>query len=464
MRAGQRHLRRPQRPGVDHRDEELGRQRGPRAAERGVLERRVLRQLGLRGRQLHQRDQGLRQPAERQRHGGDPGPALDRRRRTPGPPPAARRPQATCQKPMPDAAQAIPFWTSVAHTFKGNDAVIFDLFNEPYASRATGSTTTGWQCWLNGGTCPGISYQVAGMQSMVNAVRSTGADQRAHAGRRGVLQRPHRRGWPTSRPTPTTTWSRPGTPTTSTPAPPSPAGPARSRRSPPQVPVVAGEIGENDCADGYVDPLMTWLDSQGISYLAWAWNADFACSSGPGLITDYTGTPTALRRGRRGSPAVPRRRLTTAGRGQRRAARDACSGAPRTARSRTSPGPRRGEFAARETATTMPLHRTRAAGPGPPDRAAGPAPTSPRICCATEQVGRPRSAAPETCTCGRGQCDCTDPPADTVSGARPPRPPGGSGLRFQLVSPAHARRTASEQGGSRPGPGPPGTALDPAPG
>ncbi|HEX4705747.1 MAG TPA: cellulose binding domain-containing protein, partial [Pseudonocardiaceae bacterium] len=38
--------------------------------------------------------------------------------------------QATCQKPMPDAAQAVPFWTSVATTFKGNDAVIFDLFNE----------------------------------------------------------------------------------------------------------------------------------------------------------------------------------------------------------------------------------------------------------------------------------------------------------------------------------------------
>ena len=44
--------------------------------------------------------------------------------------------QATCQKPMPDAAQAIPFWTSVASTFKGNDAVIFDLFNEPYPDRA----------------------------------------------------------------------------------------------------------------------------------------------------------------------------------------------------------------------------------------------------------------------------------------------------------------------------------------
>src|SRR5690348_7551517 len=77
--------------------------------------------------------------------------------------------QAVCQKPMPDAAQAIPFWTSVAQTFKGNNAVIFDLFNEPYSSRATGSSASGWACWLSGGTCSGISYQVAGMQSMVNA-------------------------------------------------------------------------------------------------------------------------------------------------------------------------------------------------------------------------------------------------------------------------------------------------------
>ena len=59
-----------------------------------------------------------------------------------------------------------------------------------------------------------------------------------------------------------------------------------------QVPVIAGEIGENDCADGYVNPLMSWLDSASTSYLAWAWNADFNCSSGPGLISDYTGTAT----------------------------------------------------------------------------------------------------------------------------------------------------------------------------
>ena len=38
---------------------------------------------------------------------------------------------------------------------------------------------------------------------------------------------------------------------------------------------------------------MTWLDSESASYLAWAWNADFNCSQGPGLITDYSGDPTA---------------------------------------------------------------------------------------------------------------------------------------------------------------------------
>ena len=63
-----------------------------------------------------------------------------------------------------------------------------------------------------------------------------------------------------------------------------------------QVPVIAGEIGENDCAGSYINPLTTWLDSENTSYLAWAWNADFNCSSGPGLITDYvpvTRPPTA---------------------------------------------------------------------------------------------------------------------------------------------------------------------------
>jgi hypothetical protein len=59
-----------------------------------------------------------------------------------------------------------------------------------------------------------------------------------------------------------------------------------------KVPVIAGEIGENDCADIYVDPLTSWLNSKSTSYLAWAWDTDSNCATGPGLITSYTGAPT----------------------------------------------------------------------------------------------------------------------------------------------------------------------------
>ena len=59
------------------------------------------------------------------------------------------------------------------------------------------------------------------------------------------------------------------------------------------VPVIAGEIGENDCADNYINPLMVWLDSKSASYLAWSWNVDAGgCAPGDNLISDYSGTPT----------------------------------------------------------------------------------------------------------------------------------------------------------------------------
>ena len=200
--------------------------------------------------------------------------------------------EATCQKPMPDAAEAIPFWTSVANTFKGNNAVVFDLFNEPYASRATGDTTSGWQCWLNGGTCAGIGYQVAGMQSMVNAVRSTGASNVLMLG--GEEYSNDLTDWLTYKPTDpdnnlVASWHSYNFNTCSSQS----CWTGEVAPVAAKVPVVAGEIGENDCAGTYIDQLMPWLDSEGISYLAWAWNADFACSSGPGLITDYNGDPTA---------------------------------------------------------------------------------------------------------------------------------------------------------------------------
>jgi endoglucanase len=201
--------------------------------------------------------------------------------------------EAFCQKPMPDAAESIPFWTSVANTFKGNDAVIFDLFNEPFPEQADGDNETeGWQCWLNGGSdCVGIGYTVAGMQSLVNAVRGTGANNVIMLG--GLEWSNDLTQWLQYEPTDpdhdlVASWHSYNFNACDTQSCwTSQVAPVAA-----SVPVIAGEIGENDCAGTYIDPLTTWMESEKISFLAWAWNADFNCSSGPGLITDYTGTPT----------------------------------------------------------------------------------------------------------------------------------------------------------------------------
>ncbi len=79
------------------------------------------------------------------------------------------------QWPMADADHAPTFWASLARAFATNHGVVFDLFNEPYI--------TSWSCWLSGcqtGHQEGgrtVTYQSAGMQSLVNAVRSAGATQ-----------------------------------------------------------------------------------------------------------------------------------------------------------------------------------------------------------------------------------------------------------------------------------------------
>jgi hypothetical protein len=207
--------------------------------------------------------------------------------------------QAKCQKPMPDAAESVPFWRSVAATFKDNDSVVFDLFNEPYPGSATGaSESEAWKCWRAGGHCTGISYPVAGMQALVTTVRAAGAKNVIMLGGLGYASDLSE--WLKNEPADpdhnlaaswhaynfsgchvSSCWN-------------SQVAPVLKK-----VPLIAGEIGENDCADGYIDPLMKWLDARSGSYLAWAWNADFGCGAGPGLITSYNGTATAFGKGYR---------------------------------------------------------------------------------------------------------------------------------------------------------------------
>jgi hypothetical protein len=83
--------------------------------------------------------------------------------------------QATGQQPMPDLAHAPTFWGQVAAAYKNSPQVIFDLFNEPYPDNNM-EATAAWTCWRDGGTCTGMSYAAAGMQSMLTAVRNAGAN------------------------------------------------------------------------------------------------------------------------------------------------------------------------------------------------------------------------------------------------------------------------------------------------
>ncbi|MEH1130819.1 cellulase family glycosylhydrolase [Micromonospora sp. CPCC 206061] len=196
---------------------------------------------------------------------------------------------ATCQKPMPDAQYAPQFWTGVANAFKGNDAVVFDLFNEPYPDHAAAwNKTLGWQCLRDGGTCTGIPYEVAGMQDLVDAVRATGATNILMVG--GLEWANDMRQWLQYKPNDplnniaaswhaysnnacatVTCWDTQIAPLAQ------------------QVPIVLGEFGA-DCGFDYMQTLATWADAHGLSYLAWTWNP-WGCSSGHVLILDWAGTP-----------------------------------------------------------------------------------------------------------------------------------------------------------------------------
>lgn len=84
------------------------------------------------------------------------------------------------QHVMPDM-NSITFWRDCARVYRNNPAVLFDLYNEPH--------NTTWDIWLNGGVITEssgvgarqgrfvpVKYQTPGMRAMLDAVRSTGAN------------------------------------------------------------------------------------------------------------------------------------------------------------------------------------------------------------------------------------------------------------------------------------------------
>src|SRR5207253_3206039 len=56
-----------------------------------------------------------------------------------------------------------------------------------------------------------------------------------------------------------------------------------------RVPLVLGELGQNDRGRMFVDSLMDWMDARSGSYLAWTWDV---WNSVWDLIQSYDGTPT----------------------------------------------------------------------------------------------------------------------------------------------------------------------------
>ena len=198
---------------------------------------------------------------------------------------------------------SVRFWRSVARRYRRSNGVLFDLYNEPHDVR--------WRCWLHGCRVSRRranpsgrvypAYRAVGMRRLLRAVRDTGARQIVLLG-----------GLKYSRDL--THWLRyrPRDPARQTAASIHTYGPATAplaavcygacrdtlvdikRR----VPVIAGEIGQYDCRHEYIDDFMGFSDANGISYLGWAWDAvapgGWQCGSGPALINNYDGTPTAF--------------------------------------------------------------------------------------------------------------------------------------------------------------------------
>jgi aryl-phospho-beta-D-glucosidase BglC (GH1 family) len=188
---------------------------------------------------------------------------------------------ATYQWPMADADHAPTFWRSVARAFKRDHAVVFDLFNEPFIGS--------WPCWEHGCATHfdyrgnAFTYRTAGMQQLVNAVRSTGASTPLMLGGLEWASDPDHQlivsfhTYDYSNCKFEDCWNATIAPLAAT------------------TPVVTGEFGETDCDDVFVLPYMSWADAHGVSYLGWAWdstNSGWSCPWGPSLIVNYAGKPT----------------------------------------------------------------------------------------------------------------------------------------------------------------------------
>ena len=165
------------------------------------------------------------------------------------------------QEQAPDADHSPAFWSSVAAAYKGVRGIAFDLFNEPH--------DISWSCWRDGCAMPS-GWQAAGEQQLINAVRGAGATQPVIVEGLNwggdlsafVANEPSDpagqlvAGWHIynfSECNTTSCWDSTIAPVTQ------------------HVPVLATEVGENDCAGGFLNTLLPWADSHRVGFVGWAW-------------------------------------------------------------------------------------------------------------------------------------------------------------------------------------------------
>jgi hypothetical protein len=195
--------------------------------------------------------------------------------------------RAVGQQPMADLDHAPAFWSSVARSFRSDPALIFDLYNEPH--------DVSWECWRDGCVLP-EGWRAAGMQTLVNAVRSSGARQPIIA--TGLGHGNDLSSWLRYRPHDPANQLVAGFHVYDSLSCATPACWDRDVRSVARrAPVVAAEVGQGRCTHEFIDRFLRWADSVGLSYLGWSWNPS-GCGA-PSLIKSWDGQPTAYGEGLR---------------------------------------------------------------------------------------------------------------------------------------------------------------------
>jgi endoglucanase len=223
---------------------------------------------------------------------------------------------------MPDKSHMPAFWRSLASTFSSDRGLIFDPvtevgmagWNDPHPDPAGQ-----WACWLHGCTIDSVygkslRYLAAGMQSLVDAIRSTGAKQPIVLG--GLDYNADLSQLLTHLPSDPTHQLVASAHVYDFVQGKDVGAFFRDQLEPitKQMPVILGELGERNCDSGnaaYTRRVLGLIDTEQrrrniVGVLEWTWNAEtndpnsWHCptgangEAGPLLIRDYNGTPTVM--------------------------------------------------------------------------------------------------------------------------------------------------------------------------